>query len=211
VEQAKNRDEEGAVAPAAEPDYRFLLEVLMKTREDERDSLERLESKVAVVLAGTVAVLGFSFEKSATQMETFTSALFLAPLVVLLWALLPLRYGQAPSAKEFCKTFPTYPSQALKTACEAIAKLQDTNAPNLRKKASRLRWGTLLLIAVAIIVVGVRCADTFQMSKGENHAGPTTRNSSSASSASAAAANARFNDHLRREGRQEVGRKVGQR
>lgn len=198
MEQSQNRGSEGTI-PAEEPDYRFLLEVLLKTREDERESLERLESKAAVVLAGTVAALGFSVEKSSSQVETLASALFLAPLTVLLWALLPLRYGQAPSAKEFCKTFPAHPSEALKTACEAIANLQDTNAPNLRKKASRLRWGTFLLIAVATIVVAVRCAETFYVNTEGNHAGPTTRHSSSASTSSAAAsANARLNDHLRR-------------
>jgi hypothetical protein len=182
-------------------DYRYLLEILMKKREDERDRLDRIETKIAVVVAGPVAALGFSLEKSGSQLDTFAAALFLMPLAILLCALLPLMYAEAPDAAEFYQKFPRYPLQSLKAAYEAIAKLQEKNEPKLEQKVKGLRWGINSLLVVAFIIVGLRCAETFSANKEGIYGRPGTGSSGAAASpAATSSAHARFNDNVRRKG-----------
>lgn len=200
-----NHDLKDEPLPAeSRTDYRYLLEVLMKKRDDERDRLDRIETKIAVVVAGAFAALGFSLEKSGSQLDTFAAALFLVPLAVLLCALLPLTYAEAPDAAELYQKFPHYPLQSLKTACEAIAKLQAKNEPRLEQKVKGLRWGIYLLLIVAFIIVGLRCAETFSANKEGIYARPRTGTSGGATSPAASSTHAGLNDHIHRKGGQEV-------
>jgi hypothetical protein len=189
------------LAVGAPTDYRYLLDVLMRKREDERDRLDRLESKIAVVVAGTIAALGFSIEKAGSPLDGIAAALFVVPLAVLLCALLPVTYAEAPSAADMCEKFPRYPLQSMKAACHAIANGLEENEPKLRNKVKGLRWGIVLLLGVTFFIVGVHCAESFSAGSRGSHAGRQTGQSSATAPATASTTHTGLDDHIHRKGR----------
>ncbi|HET9392198.1 MAG TPA: hypothetical protein VFO29_01560 [Candidatus Rubrimentiphilum sp.] len=137
-------------------DYRYELEILTKRRDDDRERLDRIESKIAVVIAGAFAALGFSLDKSGSIYATIAAGLYLIPIVFLLIALLPVTYTDAPNPREFEEKFPWYPITTLKAAVGAIVDSLESNNPKIERKLNNLRIGIWGLVVITSLVVAVK-------------------------------------------------------
>jgi tetrahydromethanopterin S-methyltransferase subunit G len=136
-------------------DYRYELQILTKVRDDECERLERIETKIAVVISGAVAALGFSISKDAPVAVTVASGLYLIPIIILLFALSPVDLGDAPDPKTFHESFKLYPVTALEAACGGIVKALTANVPKIKRKALLLRYAIWAVIFATILVVGL--------------------------------------------------------
>jgi hypothetical protein len=150
------------LAPGSPVDYLYLFQTLVKVSDDERDRLERIEGKIAVVVAGAFAALGFSLEKAGSIPDVVVAALYAIPVIILLVALLPVKYAAVPDAKVFRESFPVWPIASWVAACDGLTKLHLTNAPKIEAKAAKLRVGIIALIAVTTLLAALKCYDAFQ-------------------------------------------------
>lgn len=151
-------------------DYRYMLDVVTKRRDDERDRLDRIESKIAVVIAGAFAALGFSLEKAGSLFGTIAAGLYLIPIVFLLLALLPITYHDAPKPREFEEKFPWYPVTTVEMAVGGIVDSLELNHPKIEGKTRRLRIGIWGLVVVTCLVVAVKFFAALTGSEPSQHA-----------------------------------------
>jgi hypothetical protein len=157
-----HREEDEPLGSGSPVDYMYLFQTLAKVSDDERDRLERIEGKIAVVVAGAFAALGFSLEKAAAVPDVFVAALYAIPVIILLVALLPVKYAAVPDVNVFRDSFPVWPIASWIAACDGLTKLHVTNAPKIEAKAAKLRIGIIALIVVTGLLVALKCYEAVQ-------------------------------------------------
>jgi hypothetical protein len=64
-------------------DYRYLYELARNRLAREEDRGKTLDAKLATLLTGVVAAIGFSFRLTPTRVMTGTAFLYLLPLVLI--------------------------------------------------------------------------------------------------------------------------------
>jgi len=88
--------------------------------EREEDRGKSLDGKVASVIAGIVASIGFSLRVNGSAATYVTAMLYLAPLITLFRAFRTKSLREAPTAESILRYFGAYPVTTLKEGSEAM-------------------------------------------------------------------------------------------
>jgi hypothetical protein len=123
-------------------------------REEER--VKSLDGKLAALLAGVVASIGFSFRAQLNVASAGAAMLYLIPLGLIAWAY-TIHLGKfAPTAEALQASFPAYPVSTLVEAIEAIEAMRIANAANVGvhdRKAAVLDRAVIATLAVTLVVL----------------------------------------------------------
>ncbi len=120
-------------------------------REEER--VKSLDGKLAAVLAGVVASIGFSFRAQLNVANAGAAMLYLVPLGLIAWAYTIKLEKFAPTAEALEASFPAYP---VSTLVEAIAAMRIANGANVDvhdRKAAVLDRAVIATLAVTFVVL----------------------------------------------------------
>ncbi len=166
----------------ADEDLRFAFEVALRKRDNERDRLERIEGKVAPIIAGTIAALGLFLDKASGWLDVAVGALYLVPLWILLRTFQTYVYIDVPSLDQLALTWQRWPKTFLKATVAGAADALARNRPAIDKKARDLNLAMNLVYVVTVIVLCVRLLEGYTAQHGYQG---TTNPASTTSSASA--------------------------
>lgn len=87
-------------------DYRYLYELVRERLAREEDRGKSLDAKLATLLTGVVAAIGFSFRLNPTVVTTATAFLYLLPLVLIAAAFTTRLTELAPDIEALERSFP---------------------------------------------------------------------------------------------------------
>lgn len=134
-------------------DYRYLYDLVLDRFEREEERVKSLDGKLAALLAGVVASIGFSFRAQLNVASAGAAMLFLIPLALIAWAY-TIHLGKfAPTAEALQASFPAYP---VSTLVEAIEAMRIANAANVGvhdRKAAVLDRAVIATLAVTLVVL----------------------------------------------------------
>lgn len=139
--------------PDSEVDWDRAFELARDRRNAERDRLDRIESKIAPVIAGTLAALGLFVDKAAGPADLGFAALLLIPLAMLLFAFRSTNYKDIANLDVLVETYGRFPKTYIRStvlgAADAIAK----NAVIIDRKASDLNRAMLVLYSTVVLIL----------------------------------------------------------
>jgi hypothetical protein len=138
--------------PDSEVDWDRAFEFVRDRRDVERDRLERIESKIAPIIAGTLAALGL-FVAKAGPLDLAIAAFLLVPLAMLLRAFRTRVYKDVPNLDVLVKTYAQYPKTYIRSvvlgAADAIAK----NTPIIDRKARDFNRAMAVLYGTVVLIL----------------------------------------------------------
>jgi hypothetical protein len=140
-------------------DYRIALEIALRRRDNERDRLDRIEGKMAPIIAGTIAAFALFLDKASSWLDIAGAALYLLPLWQLFVAFRTYDYIDVPNLDNLRETWQRWPQTFLKAAFEGTVDAVDRNGPIIDDKARRLNGAMQYVFWVTIIVLGLRIAE----------------------------------------------------
>ena len=155
---AEYRLEHEPIPPGAPVDYRYQFDLMRDRVEREEDRGKSLDGKIASVIAGIVASIGFSLRVNGTVATYAAAMLYLIPLITLFRAFRTKPLREAPTAESILRYFGAYPVTTLKEGGEAMMNAILENRIINDKKANLFDIGILLTIIVTILVLGVQVA-----------------------------------------------------
>ncbi|HTD36075.1 MAG TPA: hypothetical protein VK669_01080 [Candidatus Limnocylindrales bacterium] len=142
------------IGPDRVIDYRFLYEIVRDRLARQEDRGKSLDAKLATLLTGVVAAIGFSFRLSPSLVTTGTAFLYLLPLVLIASAFSTKLSDLAPDIESLERSFPPYPVSTLMAAVAAIREAHRVTLAAYDRKASRLDHAiaaTLLVTSGALV------------------------------------------------------------
>jgi hypothetical protein len=149
------------------------LDMAMRRRDSERQRLDRIESKIAPIIAGTIAALGLFVDKATSITDYFVGSLLLIPLALLLNAFKTYGYIDTPNLDELVRTYERWPLTYVRSVVIGTADAVTQNGSIIDRKARDLNRAMAVLFAVVIVVIAAR---TFEAVSGErrgtSNAGP---------------------------------------
>ncbi len=137
----------------------------MRRRDSERDRLDRIESKIAPVIGGTIAGLGLSVDKAGTPMDYAVGGLLLIPLAMLFMAFRTFTYMDTPSLDELVRTYERWPLTYIRSVVLGTAEAVAKNGPVIDKKARDLNRTMAVLFVAVIMIIAYR---TYEASRGRD-------------------------------------------
>jgi hypothetical protein len=137
-------------------DYRYAAELMLRRRDNERDRLDRIESKIAPIIGGTIAALGLFIDKASSTIDLVTGSLYLIPLFMLLRTFETYEYIDVPDPDVFVQSWQRWPQTFLKSVFEGTADAISRNGPTIDAKARNLNTAMRWVYGVTVIVIGVR-------------------------------------------------------
>jgi len=148
----QNRLADEPLPPDAEVDWDRAFELARDRRDAERNRLERIESKIAPIIAGTLAALGLFVDKAGGPLDLGVAALLLVPLAMLLSAFRTTDYKDIPNLDVLVETYAWYPKTYIRSlvlgAAEAVAK----NSPIIDRKARSLNRAMAILYGTVVVI-----------------------------------------------------------
>jgi hypothetical protein len=148
----------------AEVDWMRALDMAMRRRDSERQRLDRIESKIAPIIAGTIAALGLFIDKAASTFDYFVGSLLLIPLALLFSAFKTYGYIDTPNLDELVRTYDRWPLTYVRSVVIGTADAVTKNGFVIDRKARDLNRTMAVLFAVVITVIASR---TFEAVHGE--------------------------------------------
>jgi len=130
-----------------------------------KDRGKSLDGKIAAVIAGIVASIGFSLRVNGSAATYAAAMLYLGPLIILFLAFRTKALREAPTAESILRYFGAYPITTLKEGIEAMMNAIRENRVINDEKANLFDIGILLTITVTIIVLAVQVG--LAISKGD--------------------------------------------
>ena len=162
-----------------EVDWERALELCMRRRDSERERLDRIEGKIAPIIAGTIAGLGLFVDKAASAFDYLAGALLLVPLAMLFLAFRTYEYIDTPSLDELVRTYERWPRTYMRSVVVGTAEAVSKNGPVIDRKARELNRTMGVLFAVVVIIIASR---TFEaMNHEQQRSNPAGTRSSAAS------------------------------
>jgi hypothetical protein len=107
----------------------------MRRRDSERQRLDRIESKIAPIIAGTIAALGLFVDKAASTADYFVGSLLLIPLALLLNAFRTYGYIDTPNLDELVRTYERWPLTYVRSVVIGTADAVTQNGSVIDRKA----------------------------------------------------------------------------
>lgn len=142
------------IGPERVTDYRFLYEMVRDRLARQEDRGKSLDAKLATLLTGVVAAIGFSFRLPPSIVTTGTAFFYLLPLVLIASAFSTKLSDLAPDIESLERSFPPYPVSTLVAAVAAIREAHRVTLTAYDRKASRLDHAiaaTLLVTSGALV------------------------------------------------------------
>ena len=138
-------------------DYRYLYQLVLERygREDERG--KNLDAKLAVLLTGVVASIGFSFRTTITPQMATVSLLELVPFVFILLGYTTKITQAAPTIESLETEFPFYPVSTLREGVKAMRIANEKNKKINDSKATSFDLAFLSAICATAITLGTQC------------------------------------------------------
>lgn len=134
-------------------DYRYLYDLVLDRFEREEERVKSLDGKLAALLAGVVASIGFSFRAQLNAASAGAAMLYLIPLALIAWAY-TIHLGKvAPTAEALQASFPAYPVSTLVEAIEAMRIANTANVGVHDRKAAVLDRAVIATLAVTLVVL----------------------------------------------------------
>ena len=118
------------------------------TRNEDRG--KHVDAKLAALLSGVVAAIGFSFRLNANLVNAATALLYLVPLAFIASAYTAKLRDVAPTIKSVERSFPRYPVSTIEKAIAAIRVANDANARTYGRKASYLDYAVIATIGATL-------------------------------------------------------------
>lgn len=141
------------------PDYRYAVELMLSRRDSERDRLDRIESKIAPIIGGTIAALGLFIGNASSALDLAAGALYLVPLFILLRTFETYEYIDVPDPEVFVESWQRWPQTFLKSVFEGTALALATNRPTIDAKARQLNNAMRWVYAVTSVVIVIRFSE----------------------------------------------------
>jgi hypothetical protein len=135
-------------------DYRYLYDLAREQFVHDEERGKSLDAKLAALLTGVIAAIGFSFRVNTTTVSTITALLYLVPLAVIATAYTTKQRELAPSVATLEASFPSYPVTTLVAAIAAMRIATLANAAIHSRKAIALDCAltaTLLVTLFALV------------------------------------------------------------
>jgi hypothetical protein len=146
----------------AEVDWLRALDISMRRRDSERARLDRIEGKIAPIIAGTLAALALFVDKAGSTMDDFLAALLLVPLAMLFRAFGTYEYIDTPSLDELVRTYERWPLTYVRSVVIGTADAVARNGPSIDRKARSLNHTMGVLFTVIVIIIASRACEAFQ-------------------------------------------------
>jgi hypothetical protein len=153
------RIDDEPLAADALTDYKVALDIALRRRDSERDRLDRIESKIAPIIAGTIAAFALFLDKPSSWLDIAAAALYLVPLWQLFVAFRTYEYIDVPNLDNLKQTWQRWPQTFLKAAFEGTVDAVNRNAPVIDKKARQLNGAMVYVFGVTVVVLGLRIAE----------------------------------------------------
>lgn len=148
--------------PVGQPvDWRYLYELVQERVEREQDRGRGFDSKIAALLAGVVASIGFSFRVNPSPLTTWATALYVVPLFFLVLAFSTRLGKEAPTAESLHKYFPAWPVTTVKQAVAAMVSAVEFDRKLNDRKAARVDLSLYSLGLVTAIVIIMQIATLY--------------------------------------------------
>jgi hypothetical protein len=141
-------------APA---DFDRQYELLREKLRDEHDRCDKIEGKVATLIAGTVALVGFSLDHVSAWWQSVAVVAFAYPLWEFYHAFKTIDWDDAPSSSDL-KKHPWYPQTTVASAAVAMANCIESNGPKISEKAKAMNRGFRGALLVTALIVATRIA-----------------------------------------------------
>lgn len=168
-------------APA---DFDRQYELIRQKLRDEHERCDKIEGKVATLIAGTIAVIGFSLDHIATWWQAIAVLAFAFPLVEFYNAYKTITWDDAPSSLDLLK-HPWFPQTTVASAAVAMANCIQANGPKVDEKAQAMNRGfRYALVATALITILRIISIAIGATPNEQHAERAAASASPTSSAS---------------------------
>jgi hypothetical protein len=182
------------LSPGSEVDWDAALTLALARRNSERDRLDRIEGKVAPIIAGTFAGLAIFFDKPQSSADYLVSALLLIPLFMLLRTFRTYVYMDVPDLDELALKYEWYPKTYVRSVVLGTAKVVAKNAPIIDQKARDLNRAMVFLFIIVAVVLSWRTYEAVDHERLPNQ-------SITAPRATAVSTNAGNGNSLRERGR----------
>lgn len=98
-----------------EVDWNRAYDLARDRRDAERERLERIESKIAPIIAGSIAALGLFIDKASSWPDFLVGALLLVPIALLLRAFRTTDYLDFPNLDNLVETYQWYPKTYIRS------------------------------------------------------------------------------------------------
>lgn len=147
--------------PDSEADWRVALEMALRRRDNESDRLDRIDSKIAPIIAGTIAALALFVDKASSLLDIAAAALYLIPLALLFFAFKTDTFIDVPDLGVLKESWQPFPKTFIRVAFEGTVEAVAKNAPKLDAKANRLNAAMACVMVVTIIILTLRFAESF--------------------------------------------------
>jgi hypothetical protein len=155
---ATYRLEHEPIPDGAPVDYRYQFELMRDRVEREEDRGKSLDGKIASVIAGIVASIGFSLRVNGTAVTYAAAMLYLVPLITLFRAFRTKPLREAPTAESILRYFVNFPVSTLREGCQAMMNAITDNRIINDRKANLFDLGVLFTIFTTIVVLAVQVA-----------------------------------------------------
>lgn len=140
-------------------DYKIALEIALRRRDNERNRLDRIESKIAPIIAGTIAAFALFLDRPNSWPDILAAALYLVPLWQLFVAFRTYEYVDVPNLNNLKETWQRWPQTFLKAAFEGTVDAVNRNAPIIDKKARQLNGAMVYVFSVTVVVLALRIVE----------------------------------------------------
>jgi hypothetical protein len=132
---------------------------MLRRRDNERDRLDRIEAKVAPIIAGTIAALGLFIDKASSLVDVAVGALYLIPLFMLFRIFRTFWYLDVPDPAIFAQTWQRWPQTFLKSVFEGTSLAIASNSDTIDTKARQLNGAMIWVYSITVLVIGVRLGE----------------------------------------------------
>ncbi|MEA2721768.1 MAG: hypothetical protein QOJ39_3632 [Candidatus Eremiobacteraeota bacterium] len=119
----------------------------------DEDRGKNLDTKLATLLTGIVAAIGFSFRGTPNIVSSATALLYLLPLALIVSAYTTKLNEFAPDVASLESSFPTYPVSTLIEAVKAMTVANGVNSAKYERKAERLDQAVVSTLAVTLLAL----------------------------------------------------------
>jgi hypothetical protein len=146
-------------------DEKFEFGVVASMLSEQNIHRERLDNKIAALIAASAGALYFFTDKASSIPDTVIGALFVVPLLLSLWAF-SIREWKIVGPEGFVKTFAYYPSETRRVAIVDSVTAYSKNENQTLWKAYRAGFALLSAAALSVVAVGLKVVESIQSSAG---------------------------------------------
>ncbi len=144
------------VASRSKVDWLQALGLAQQWRDKQRSRLDRIEGKVATIIAGTIAVLGFVLDKFTGWAGSLSAILLMIPLGTLLMALKTAVYTEVSPMPLLALLSDERPDLDVAHLVRNYVDVAKANDPKVDRKAKFLDLSLWLLAIVIVAIVTLR-------------------------------------------------------